>query len=49
MKDSNLLGKILKPEDVAKTILSVIQNPLMTGELVRLDAGAHVGRANPRQ
>jgi len=49
MQDSNLLRRILKPSDVAYTILSVIQNPMMTGELIRLDAGAHVGKANPRE
>src|SRR3990167_9402323 len=48
MKDGNLLNKILKPADVAQTILSIIHNPVMTGELIRLNAGAHVGKANPR-
>lgn len=49
MQDGNLLNKVLKPEDVAYTILSIIQNPVMTGELIRLDQGAHVGKANPRE
>lgn len=48
MKESNLLNKVLKPIDVAQTILSIIHNPVMTGELIRLNAGAHVGKANPR-
>ena len=48
MKESNLLNKVLKPIDVAETILSIIHNPIMTGELIRLNAGAHVGKANPR-
>ena len=39
----------LNEEDVACTILSIIQNPIMTGELIRLDLGAHVGKANPRE
>lgn len=48
IKESNLLNRVLKPLDVANTILSIIQNPVMTGELIRLDAGMHVGKANPR-
>jgi len=48
MGESNLLGRVLKPEDVASAILAIIENPGMTGELIRLDAGAHVGVANPR-
>ena len=48
IRSSNLLNRVLKPEDVATTILSVIENPVMTGELIRLDAGAHVGKANLR-
>lgn len=48
MKEGNLLKKVLKPHDVALTILSIIQNPVMTGELIRLDAGAHIGKANFR-
>ncbi|PIZ03673.1 MAG: oxidoreductase [Gammaproteobacteria bacterium CG_4_10_14_0_8_um_filter_38_16] len=48
MKESNLLNRVLKPADVAQTILSIIHNPVMTGELIRLNAGAHVGKANPR-
>jgi 3-oxoacyl-[acyl-carrier protein] reductase len=49
MKSSNLLGKVLTPTDVARTILSIIENPVMTGEIIRLDAGAHVGKANVRE
>ena len=48
-RDGNLLRRVLTPIDVAYTILSVIQNPMMTGELIRLDGGAHVGKANPRE
>jgi len=48
MKSSNLLNRVLQPIDVANTILSIIQNPVMTGELIRLDAGMHVGKSNPR-
>lgn len=48
MQDSNLLNRVLKPEDVALTIMSIIENPLMTGELIRLDAGAHIGKSTPR-
>lgn len=48
IKANNLLKKVLKPIDVAQTILSIIQNPVMTGELVRLDAGAHIGKASSR-
>lgn len=47
MQNNNVLGKVLKPEDVAHTILSVIKNPVMTGELIRLDAGAHLGSLKP--
>lgn len=49
MQDSNLLKKVLTPEDVAETIFSVINNPVMTGELIRLSAGAHIGKANFRK
>ena len=49
MQQSNLLQKVLTPEDVANTILSIIQNPVMTGELIRLDAGMHIGKANKRE
>jgi len=48
MCESNLLGRVLKPEDVASAILAIIENPSITGELIRLDAGAHVGIANPK-
>jgi len=48
MQEGNLLRRVLRPSDVAYTILTIIQNPVMTGELIRLDAGAHIGKANPR-
>lgn len=48
MQNSNLLRRVLTPTDVARTILSIIHNPVMTGELIRLDSGAHIGFANPR-
>jgi 3-oxoacyl-[acyl-carrier protein] reductase len=43
MRESNVLGRVLTPQDVAYTILSVIKNPIMTGELIRIDSGAHLG------
>ena len=49
MKGNNLLGRVLRPTDVAQTIFTVLDNPVMTGELVRLDAGSHIGKANPRE
>ena len=49
IQNGNLLNRVLKPEDVAYTVLSIINNPVMTGELVRLDSGAHIGKANTRQ
>ncbi len=48
IRENNLLNKVLKPMDVAQMIISMIQNPLMTGELIRMDGGAHVGKANAR-
>lgn len=48
ISDSNLLGRVLEPKDVAAVIISIIENPSMTGELIKLDAGAHIGKANPR-
>ena len=48
MKDNNLLFRVLKPENVASLILAIVQNPGMTGELIRLDAGAHLGKGNAR-
>lgn len=49
MQKSNLLNRVLKPNDVAQMIVSVINNPVMSGEIIRMDAGAHVGKANPRE
>ena len=49
MRSNNLLNRVLTPKDVAETILSVIKNPVMTGELIRLDAGMHIGKANVRE
>lgn len=49
IQEGNLLKRVLRPSDVAYTILSIIQNPVMTGELIRLDAGAHIGKANLRE
>jgi 3-oxoacyl-[acyl-carrier protein] reductase len=38
------LGRVLTPEDVAETILwLLLQAPGITGELVQLDAGMHLG------
>lgn len=48
MKENNLLFRVLKPENVASLILAIVQNPGMTGELIRLDAGAHLGKGNAR-
>lgn len=42
MKEKNLLKKIIKPKDIAALALSIINNPMMTGELIRVDAGAHI-------
>jgi 3-oxoacyl-[acyl-carrier protein] reductase len=49
MQNNNLLRRTLTPHDVAKTIVDIIENPFMTGELIRLDAGAHIGKANYRE
>lgn len=49
MREANLLQRVLTPDDVAQTILSIVQNRVMTGELIRLDAGAHIGKANFRE
>lgn len=48
VRNNNLLRQVLTPNHVAQTIMSILRNPVMTGELIRLDAGAHVGKANPR-
>lgn len=48
MRDNNLLRRVLEPTDVARAIVSVIDNPAMTGELIKIDAGTHIGKANPR-
>jgi 3-oxoacyl-[acyl-carrier protein] reductase len=48
MRDNNLLRRVLEPNDVARVIISVIDNPAMTGELIKIDAGTHIGKANPR-
>ena len=44
----NLLHKALTPENVAIAILSIMDNSAMTGELIRLDAGAHIGIGNTK-
>lgn len=49
MSDNNLLGRVLRPIDVAQMIFAIIMNPVMSGELIRLDAGAHIGKANTRE
>ncbi|MBY0544269.1 MAG: SDR family oxidoreductase [Gammaproteobacteria bacterium] len=46
--ENNLLHRVLVPDDVAKVIMSIIDNPAMTGELIKIDAGAHIGKGNPR-
>src|SRR3989339_887329 len=43
-REANLLQRVLTPDDVAQTIFSIVQNRVMTGELIRLDAGAHIGK-----
>ena len=49
MQKNNLHLKVLTPDVVARTILSIIENPGMSGELIRLDMGAHIGQANARE
>lgn len=49
MQDNNLQRRVLKPNDVAMTVMSIINNPGISGELIRLDAGAHIGKANARE
>ncbi len=48
MQDNNLQRRVLKPNDVAITVMSIINNSGISGELIRLDAGAHIGKANAR-
>jgi 3-oxoacyl-[acyl-carrier protein] reductase len=48
MKKNNLHQRVLVPDDVARTILQIIENPGMSGEIIRLDMGAHIGQANAR-
>lgn len=40
MKKRNILGNVLKPHDVAQVICGVIENEMMTGELIKVDAGS---------
>lgn len=47
ISEGNLMGRVLTPEDVANAILYLIDSP-MSGELLRLDCGSHIGKANPR-
>lgn len=49
MKENNLHSRVLKPENIAQMIMSVILNPGISGELIRMDAGAHIGKANARE
>lgn len=39
----NVLNKVISPQDVARTILMIIDSPAMNGELIRLDLGSHIG------
>ncbi|GAB4392676.1 MAG: SDR family oxidoreductase [Gammaproteobacteria bacterium] len=48
MQRNNILNKVLKPVDVASLIVSIIDNPAITGEVYRIDAGAHIGSAKPQ-
>lgn len=38
------LGEVLKPEDVAQTVLHLLDAQKMTGQLLRLDAGKEIGK-----
>lgn len=49
IQETTLQRRVLKPEDIAMMILSIINNPGISGELIRLDGGAHIGKANPRE
>lgn len=49
MQENSLQRRVLKPSDVAIAIMSIIANPGLSGELIRLDAGAHIGKANSRE
>jgi 3-oxoacyl-[acyl-carrier protein] reductase len=44
VKQRNLLNQVIQPIDAANMIVSVIKSPGMTGELIRLDSGAHLAK-----
>jgi 3-oxoacyl-[acyl-carrier protein] reductase len=41
------LDAVLSPEDVAESILFLLESPKLTGQLLRLDAGRGIGRSAP--
>lgn len=46
IKEQSLLQQVIKPIDVANVIVSIIKASRMTGELIRLDSGAHIIGSN---
>jgi enoyl-[acyl-carrier-protein] reductase (NADH) len=45
MQDSSALAKVVTPDDIATAALYLINSPSVTGEILRLDAGVHLGKA----
>lgn len=41
--ENSPLNILMSPEDVAKTVLFLIESPFITGEIIRINAGNHVG------
>jgi 3-oxoacyl-[acyl-carrier protein] reductase len=50
VQENSPLGRISTPEDVADAIIWLIEGAAnMTGEVLRIDAGAHLGRTTVQQ
>ncbi len=45
-KEASPINKLVSPEDVANTVLFLLENDYITGEIMHLNAGVHLG-ANP--
>ena len=44
MKTLSPMGAIADPKDIAEAVVFLAQSPLITGEVLHVDGGAHIGR-----
>lgn len=41
-EDITMIKRFIKPEEIAQTVVSVLQNDAITGEIIRVDGGLHL-------